>query len=169
VLAVLVFILAIAWSVYIGMGLVSARERRSMNSIATFNRHLAVLARTSPARPLNQASVQHTWPVAGVPPASYRPVRRGMTLAEARNRRRQVLTALAASASVSAALAFLGNPVLLALHLLVDALLAGYVYLLIRTQQAAVERRTKVVYLRRPVLPVLPVVPEPAYLQRSAN
>jgi len=154
VLAVLVFILAVMWSVYIGMALLSRRERRSMNSIATFNKHLAVLARAAPAR------------TGGSLPPAYAPRPTGMTLTDARNRRRQILTALAAASSVTAAMAFFFGGVLVVLHVLVDLALGAYVVLLVRTQQAVVERRSKVVYLPRPVTPV---ALEPAYLQRSAN
>jgi hypothetical protein len=161
----LVFILVVMWSVYLGMGLVSARERRSMNSIATFNQHLAVLARTTPARTVPSR------PVPGRPPLpAYAPPQRGMTLAEARNRRRQMLTGLAVAASVTAALAVVGGFPFLVVHLVADAMLAGYVALLIRTRQPQVRRsqgrRSSVVYLPRLASPI---VPEPVYLHRSAN
>jgi small neutral amino acid transporter SnatA (MarC family) len=105
-----VFIVVVMWSVYIGMGVLSARE--------------------------------------------------------ARQRRRQMLTALAAAASVTAVVAFVfGGAALVALHLATDALLAGYVVVLIRTHRPA-DHRSTVVYLPRPVTTLMV---EPAYLQRSAN
>jgi hypothetical protein len=162
VLAVLVFILVVMWSVYFGMGILSARERRSMNSIAAFNEHLAVLARTTPGR----AVPSRQFP--GAPPLPvYASRRRAMTLAEARNRRRQMLTALAATASVTAALAFvLGGPWPLAIHLLSDGLLVGYLAVLIHTRQPVPSRRSTVIYLPRPATSLMA---EPVYLQRSAN
>jgi DNA-binding transcriptional ArsR family regulator len=153
-----IFIVFVLWSVYIGMGLVARRERRSMNSIATFNRHLAVLARTAPGPDID--------PVSGRTAPHHARRATGMNLVEARRRRRHVLTALAGVASVTAALAFVGGGLFVALHLLADAALAAYLVLLARNQHAAVERRAKVVYL--PARPVVSRV-EPAYLQRSAN
>jgi hypothetical protein len=165
--SVLVFILAVMWSVYLGMWLLSRRERRSLNSIATFNKHLAVLGRAAPARPGFTRASTGAWdaPVPP-PPVRYGPLRTGMTLVDARNRRRQVLTSLAAAASVTAALAFLAGGPMLVLHVTADVLLAGYTLLLIRAQRAVSERRSKVVYLPRQVTPV---AAETAYLQRSAN
>jgi hypothetical protein len=161
-----IFIITVMWSVYIGMGLLSRRERRSMNSIATFNRHLAVLARTAPGRggfdPVSGRTDHHA--------RGYGRRMPGMSLPEARRRRRQVLTALAAAASVTAALAFVGGGLFLAVHLVADALLGGYIVLLARSQQTVTERRSKVVYLpSRPVVAVPAEYAEAAYLQRSAN
>jgi hypothetical protein len=163
VLAVLLwFILAVMWSVYFGMGILSARERRSMNSIAAFNQHLAVLARTTPGRTVPGR------PMPGPPPIrAYAPPPRRMSLSEARNRRRQMLTGLAAAASVTAVLAFVvGGPALVALHLLTDLLLVGYVAVLVRTHQPVADRRSTVLYLPRAATSLMP---EPLYLQRSAN
>ena len=160
---VLVFILVVMWSVYFGMGLMSARERRSMNSIAAFHEHLDTLARAVPVRSVPGR------PLPGVPAelTYVPPPRRGMTLAEARTRRRHMLTGLAAAASVTAALSFVfGGPAFLLLHLLTDALFVGYVVVLVRTRHTVPDRRSTVIYLPRPA-PVL--VPEPVYLQRSAN
>jgi hypothetical protein len=166
---VLVFILAVMWSVYLGMWLLSRRERRSMNSIAAFNKHLAVLGRTSPGRsfPARATAAPARLVAPPLPGYAYRRAA-GMTLTDARNRRRQVLTALAASASVTAALAFLAGGPMLVLHVGVDVVLAGYVVLLARAQQLAAGHRSTVVYLPRQ-RQVTAVAPEPAYLQRSAN
>jgi hypothetical protein len=169
--SVLVFILAVMWSVYFGMWLLSRRERRSMNSIATFNKHLAVLGRTAPGRSVHARTPTTGWDTPGragpmAPPVGYGPLHGGMTLADARNRRRQMLTSLAAAASVTAGLAFLGGGPMLAVHLVADVMLAGYVVALVRSRQTVTDRRSKVVYLPRQVTPVAPA---PVYLQRSAN
>jgi hypothetical protein len=169
--SVLVFILAIMWSVYLGMWLLSRRERRSLNSIATFHKHLAVLGRTAPGRSSGagrepgrrRSTMAHPGPAR---PRMGRSRRGGMTLAEARSRRRQVVTVLAAGASVTAAAAFVAGGALLAVHLGFDVVLVGYLLLLANARQVAVERRSKVVYFPRQVTPV---AFEPAYLRRSAN
>jgi hypothetical protein len=163
---VLVFILAVTWSIYLGMWLLSRHERRSMSSIVTFNKHLAVLARTSPG-PAGEPGAEPDRGLVDVPAADAETVQSvpRMSLAEARNRRRQVLTSLAAAASVTAALAFVGGPAMLVLHLIIDVLLVGYVVALIRVQQAGTEHRSTILYLPNQVSPAM----APAYLQRSAN
>lgn len=149
-------ILAVSWSVYVVMWLLSRHERRSLNSIASFSKHLAILGRT----PVGSA------PAPPVPAGPLAPVPAAMTLYDARTRRRRVLTALAAGASVTAAGAVVGGPPLVPLHVLADVLLLGYLLLLARTQQASPPRPGTVVPLPRPAAPV---AVEPAYLRRSAN
>lgn len=156
----LVYVVVIAWSVYLGMWLLSRRQRRSMNSISTFAKHLAVLGKATPAG-------RHPG-LRGVPSAP--PVRRvrshwGMSLDDARNRRRQILTALAGAASLTAFAAFVAGGVFVPLHLLCDLLVVGYVGLLVRTQKLAADRRSKVVYLPMPVLRDY----EPQLLRRTAD
>jgi hypothetical protein len=169
---VLVFILAVMWGLYLGMWLLARRDRRSMNSISTFNKHLAVLGRTTPGRLADDGSgIYLSTGVPAVPqapPITYGPLQRGMTLADARNRRRQVLTTLAAVASVTAAMAFFGGLPMLVLHLVADLLLGAYLVLLVRTQGAGAERHSPVIYLPQ-ATPLPLVMPEAAYLRRSAN
>ena len=62
---------------------------------------------------------------------------------------------------------FMGTA-MIALNLLVDALLVGYVVLLVRTQRLAAERREKVRYLPQSAA-VAPVAERQYALQRSAN
>jgi hypothetical protein len=169
---VLAFVLVVMWSVYLGLWLRSRHERRSMSSISTFNKHLAVLGRTSPGGPIYGSG----GPRPGVraappaPPIAYAPLARGMTLTEARNRRRQVLTTLTAVASVTAAMAWFGGPFMVFLHVVTDLLLAGYLLLLVRARRMVLERRSKVVYLPQAMAtPNVTAVPEAAYLRRSAN
>lgn len=167
-----VFILVVVWGVYLGMWLRSRRDRRSMSSISTFNKHLAVLGQTAPgAARYGPAPLRAGVPAAPVaPPIAYAPLKTTMTLEDARNRRRQVLTTLTAAASVTAAMAVLGGGSMVALHLLVDALLVTYVVLLVRIQRTAVERRSKVVYLRQAGHPsTLAAVGDTVFLQRSAT
>jgi len=125
------FILAIIWlAVLLPPYLQNRSEKRPADSISSFQRQLSVLERRS-------TSVNVTGPV--------RPV--GMTRTEARKRRRDVLFTLLGAASITLAMAlFMGGPVW-GLQILCDALVAGYVFLLVQTQQREAERVTKVRYL----------------------
>ena len=77
-------------------------------------------------------------PIARPTPRSY-PVRSGR--AEVRRRRQNVLFALIAVAAVTAIGGFgLGISALIAVHLLVDALLVFYVYLLVQLRRAEEQR-----------------------------
>ena len=141
------FILAVVWAVYLASWFRSRTEHRRVNSISSFNRHLSVLERTSPARHGISAVARSPRP-----PSIYGPVRTagpGMTLTDARRRRRDVLYALTGVALVGLVLAVtLGGPFVV-LCVLAVALLAGYVVALVRAQQLAQERRAKVRYLRQ--------------------
>lgn len=161
------FILAVVWSVYLFTWFRARRERRGVNSISSFSRHLSVLERTSPARPGVSGTSSRTKarPEPIYPSAHYVPPRPAMSISAARRRRRNVLYALAGGALTSLILSpFLGTA-MLALTIVLGVCFVSYVVLLARTQKLANERRDKVVYL-----PVGHQQPEPQYLlQRSAN
>lgn len=66
----------------------------------------------------------------------------------ARKRRRDVLYTLLAACGITLLMALvLGTPVVLLFHLLCDAALAGYVYLLVSMQKSKAERDIKVAFL----------------------
>lgn len=131
------FLLAVIWAVYLASWVRSRSEHRSVNSISSFNKHLSVLERTSPAR---------VGPSGPVGPAG---VRRSavMTRSEARRRRRDVLYVLGGAALVTLMLAVLLGGPFVWLQVLADVALLSYVVLLVQTQRLAAERRTKVRYL----------------------
>lgn len=162
------FLLAVLWAVYLASWF-RGRSERSVNSISSFNKHLSVLERTSPARhglPAVQtrSSRATVTPLYGTGPVVIR--RATMTLSEARRRRRDVLFVLGGVALVTLMLAVVAGGIFVWLQVLADALLLAYVGLLVRTQQLATERRTKVRYLTSP----MGVAPEPGYyLPRSAS
>lgn len=163
-------ILAVVWTVYLFTWLRARRDRRGVNSISSFSHHLSVLERTSPARPsgssLASRSVGRPTPI--YPAHSYVAPRPAMSLDAARRRRRNVLYALAGAAVTTMVLIPFMGTAMIALNLLVDALLAGYVVLLVRTQRLANERREKVRYLPQSTA-VAPVAERQYALQRSAN
>lgn len=164
---VVLFILAVVWSVYLFTWFRARRERRGVNSISSFSRHLSVLERTSPARPGAPATSSrgNARPEPIYPSARYVPPRPAMSISAARRRRRNVLYALAGGALAALILSpFLGT-LMMGLSIVLGACFAAYVVLLARTQKLANERRDKVVYL-----PVGHQQAEPQLLlQRSAN
>lgn len=165
----LLFLVAVGWAIYVAAWVRSRSERRGVNSISTFSKHLSVLERTSPAR-VGPGGNGERRPVGRpepiFPAASYVPARAAMSLPDARRRRRNVLAALAGAAVLSLVLIPFAGSTMLVLHLAADVLLAGYVVLLVRTQRLAAERRVKVHYLPH----VGSSAPEPQLLlQRSAN
>lgn len=161
------FILAVVWSVYLFTWFRARRDHRGVNSISTFSRHLSVLERTSPARPSGSSLVARPTgrPAPLYPAVGYQPPRPAMSLDAARRRRRNVLYALAGAAlATMVMIPFMGS-MMVVLHLLVDVMLGAYIVLLVRTQRLAAERQDKVRYL-----PNVGGAPEPQLLlQRSAN
>lgn len=88
------------------------------------------------------------------------------TADQARTRRRNVLISLAATALFTLVLAVMLGGFFIALNLLFDVALLGYVVLLVRHQQATQGRINKV----RPIRPVQHNQPQNyQYQQRSAN
>ena len=166
----LLFLVAVGWAIYVAAWVRSRGERRGVNSISSFSKHLSVLERTSPARVGPGSSVDRRPPGRPepiFPAANYAPSRASMTLSDARRRRRNVLYALAGAALATLVLIPFAGSMMVLLHIVADLLLVGYIGLLIRTQRLAAERRVKVHYL--PTMSA-GTAPEPQFLlQRSAN
>jgi hypothetical protein len=124
-----------------------SRGTRRRDSIASFSQQLNLLERARPgARP--SARVVAFPQRAGSPNAQLRAVRSPhapRNAAQARARRVRVLVALAAASVVTLLGAIVLGPLLLAAHLLVDIVLAAYVWLLVqhnkRLLAARAERR----------------------------
>jgi len=176
---VLLIILAVVWAVYLVSWARSRTEHRSVNSISTFNKHLSVLERTAPGR--GSAPTR----IAGSPapargsvslarpafaPTSMRSASGvAMSRQQARERRKNVLFALAGGALVTLALTVLLGGPFVYLFALSGLLLVGYIALLAQTQRVAVERQSKVRYLQQPVDYADYREPAPFFLQSSAN
>jgi hypothetical protein len=143
---VVLLILAVVWAIYLVSWFRSRARHRSVNSISSFNRHLSVLERTSPARHGISAVARPSHPASIYGPGRATPV---MTIAAARRRRRDVLYGLTGVALVTLVLGVtLGGP-FVALFGLAVVLLLGYVAALVRAQHLAHERKAKVRYLRQ--------------------
>ena len=136
------FILAVIWAaVLLPPYLQNRSESRPADSISSFQHQLSVLERRS--APLGARS--------GIAPrpryASYSPYALSaarLSRDEARKRRRDVLFTLAGAAGVTLLLAFMMGGRVWGLHLLCDALLGGYVFLLAQANQRQIERNMKV-------------------------
>jgi Flp pilus assembly protein TadB len=141
-----IVLLAAAWAALLlpdlrGRG---GSSRRS-DSIANFNRQLSTIERARPGhRP--SARVVAFPQRAGAP---VRPVGRpsGSSLAprssaHARKRRQNLLLALLGVAVVTLVAGIVVMPLLLVVHLVADAALGGYVYLLVQHRNQMYERRT---------------------------
>ena len=171
----IVFLVAAAWAIYIGIWLLGRSDHRSVNSISSFSKHLSILERTSPRRsapptriagPAPQSSsVSRSRPAFA--PVSYRS-NAVMTRHQARERRKNVLLGLTSAAVVTLAFGFLLGGAFWYLQLLVDALLVGYVFLLVQIQRMAVERQHKVRYLP-PTIDLTDRQASPLLLRHSAN
>jgi membrane protein implicated in regulation of membrane protease activity len=154
------FILAVIWAaVLLPPYLQNRSESRPADSISSFQRQLSVLERRAVVvNPSLQRSASVRSLHAEVTPAMR------LSRNEAKKRRRDVLFTLAGAAGVTFLMAMmLGGPVW-GLQLMCDALLAGYVVLLVQVQQRAMERDTKVRYL-----PNRSVRAEPALLLRRSG
>lgn len=162
------FILAVVWAIYLASWFRARRDRRGVNSITTFSKHLSVLERTSPVRTgLSNGRGVNGRPEPIYPAAGYRPPRATMSLSEARRRRRNVLFALLGASVATMVLIPFGGSAMVLLHVLIDLSLAAYVVMLVRTQRLAAERRAKVRYLPQ-VAPVPAAEPQLLW-QQSAN
>jgi hypothetical protein len=152
---VVLFILAVAWAIYLVNWARSRSEHRSVNSISSFNKHLSVLERTSPGRGAAPTRIAGPAPQRSTaslarPAFAPTPYRRSaaMTRSQVRERRKNVLMGLAGAVMVTLVLAIgVGGPTIY-LNLIADALLAAYVVVLVQMRRLAEERYAKVRYLQ---------------------
>lgn len=163
-------VLAVIWGAVLVPPMMRARsESRPADSIGNFRRQLSVLRRAGPvvvpaANPLRMPTYASTIAAPQRPhlrPYSPENARRARTL----KRRRDVLRILLAAMGITLALGVLPPfRAVLALHVALDLLFAGYVVLLVQARNAAAEREMK--------LRFLPTTPQPdnvLLLRRSAN
>jgi hypothetical protein len=170
-------ILAVVWAaVLLPPFLQNRSESRPADSISTFRSQLSVLERRSvgTSQGLREAP-RSVRPLAGAPVGAA-PVRRAsvdharLARMAAKKRRRDILVTLLAAAGITLVGSIL-SPQVLVLHLVVDALLAAYVFLLVRQRKLAEQRSMTVRYLsdaqaRRQATPARR--PVPATLRTAA-
>jgi hypothetical protein len=161
-------VLAVLWGAFFLWPILSGRSSgRRADSIGDFSYRLGVIGKTGghsrrrrsaqppaipvamppaipPARPLGAAGVN-------APLGSPLAVVGSSAMSRSQRRRRDVLLLLGVAVLSSLLLAvFAGNPLFWLVQLFTDALLAGYLVLLVRMKQTANERRAKVHYLPTP-------------------
>jgi hypothetical protein len=124
-------------------------EGRPADSIKQFHRHLRVLNGTEPHGYSRALTAQVGSPVVTAPMSYRTSMRSSAELRRRRTieRRRNVLFSLAGGAVFTLLLALVGVPSMLALHLITDALLAGYVGMLAYMRSVAAEKEMKLRYL----------------------
>lgn len=158
---VVIVILAVVWAaVLIPPMLQNRSQARPADSISAFQSQLSTLQRRTvgdvPAGPITPPNgMRAVRPVAGpANPLDFGAVPMGtvdqarLARIDAQRRRRQVLVGLLAAAGTTLVLSLV-VPSVLTLHLVVDALLVGYVALLIRRRKLAEERAAKVRSMQR--------------------
>lgn len=150
-------VLAVIWAAVLVPPMWRNRvEGRPADSIKQFHRHLRVLNGTEPHGYSRTLTAQAGSPIITAPMTYRASTVRSTELRRRRTieRRRNVLFGLAGAAVFTLFLAILSVPMMLAAHLLVDVLLAGYVALLANMRKAAADREMKLRYMpqQRPVL-----------------
>jgi hypothetical protein len=163
-------ILAVVWAaVLIPPWLRNRADARPADSISAFRRRLAVLERTGPAGTRRAAFIASRPDIQGFVPA-VRPkvtssLHPGSARARTQKRRRDIFVGLIAAMGTSLLLGFIpGLRILWVVHVLFDAMLAGYVGLLVHMRNQAAEKEMKVRFLPRPARR-----PEPALLLRRTG
>lgn len=137
------FVLAVVWAIYLASWLRNRRVHRNVNSISSFSKQLSILERTSPGG----RSIGQQVPSARFNGSSLVVRSASMTRSDARRRRRDVLLALVGVVVVTAGLALVVGGPFIYLQLLADVALVGFVVMLVRAQQMAQQRRSKVRHL----------------------
>jgi Flp pilus assembly protein TadB len=138
-------ILAGAWAAFLLPPYVRhRREARPGDSISSFRQQLSTLERATPgSRPVTAFPPRASAPGHRPDPSHGAPA----TRREGRRRRRDVLVTLVAAAALTLVLAVLLGAPALWLHLAIDAVLVGYVWLLVQLRKSAADRAAKVRYL----------------------
>jgi len=150
-------ILAVIWAaVLLPPFLQNRSESRPADSISTFRSQLSVLERRSVGAgqgpfASNQFSAAAQRPIRSMSSSNPTAGRGSVDRARyarmaAKKRRRDILVTLLAAAGLTLVLSVLMSPVLM-LHLVIDTLLAAYVFLLVRQRKLAEERSMKVRYM----------------------
>jgi hypothetical protein len=169
-LAILVIlILAILWAAVLLPPILRSRSQSgSPSGVADFMSRLGAFGRSQQADPGLPPLQPMMGPVNGNGgiPGPTGPVRVPGGMTPAQRRRRDVLVGLLAGAGVTFLMALFANSIVFwGVHLVVDALLGGYVLLLLQHKSRRVERREKV----RPIHPPMRGVPMPAFSEAHVD
>ena len=146
-------ILAVVWGVFLVPQVLRARaDRGPADSIGAFRNQLSVLDKTAGSSVGGVSSLaarraMHQSHSISAPLAAYAVGYRRPSALELQQRRQRVLLALLGLVIFTLALGLL-VPVFFALNVVADVALVGYIALLARARALAVERESKVRYLR---------------------
>jgi hypothetical protein len=156
---VLIAVLGLAWIAFLAPTILRARNNQGRaDSVGDFHHRLRALGRTN--------GTQRKGPRPHRAQPIHGPVRGTVAMSPAQRRRRDVLLVLAALVGITFVLAVVTRSTpFIALQLLADAALAGYVYLLVQHKQRAQAQRRVRPIPGAPVTPATPApyVPYPAY------
>jgi len=160
----LLFILAGVWALVLVPPYFRNRSERPADSISSFRQQLHTLERTRPgSRPITPRAISS---LSMQPIAMRTSTALPSGRAEARRRRRDILFTLGGTVAITLLLAIvLGGAAVVLCQLVADALLGGYVFLLVQLRKTEAERGAKVRYLPTPVESVEPTL----LLRRSAS
>lgn len=138
-----ILILGLIWAVVLIPPILRARTQRPRNdSVGDFHHKLSLLGHTNGTHRKRPDRVSITRPAFA--PSRPGPAKQSLT----QKRRQEVLFILIGCSVGSLFLALLSRmPVLFAVHLVADLLLAGYIFLLIQYRQRASEQQSKVRFL----------------------
>ena len=179
-----ILLLVVLWAAVLVPPILRSRNQSSFGGVGDFMARLGSLGRherrSSSGGMLGASGglfgARPIEPIA--PPVQHMNIPGAMTPAQ--KRRRDVLIVLLGGVGFTFLLAIVGHSMALwFLQLVADALLAGYVFLLLQFKKAAQERRTKISYIERPrverqrpvMAPVHADVTDPSVLvlRRSAS
>ncbi len=160
---VVILILAVLWAAVLLPPVLRARSGGGGNGFGEFGSALGALARRRPSDPGVMPLQPLMGPVAAARTLGSRPLPGAMSPIQ--RRRRDVLVGLLGLAGLTFLMAmFAGSIPFWVLHVLADALLGGYVYLLLQVKGRSQERKRKV----RPIVAAVPrhlhAVPDPVAL-----
>jgi hypothetical protein len=138
-----ILILGLIWAAVLIPPILRARSQQPRNdSVGDFHYRLSLLGHTNGTHRKRPDRVSTSRPAFA--PARPGPAKQSQT----QKRRQEVLFILTGIAAGTLVLALLSRmPVVFVVHLLADALLAGYLYLLIQSKQRASEQQSKVRFL----------------------
>ena len=142
-----ILLLGALWVAFLAPTILKARGRQGRaDSVGDFHHRLNVLGQTNGSHRERPEGISLRRPMLG--PAQWGQRRSAAAMTPAQRRRRDILFGLSGFAAFTLVLAALSRSgAMIAIQVLADATLGGYVYLLVRYKGRAQEQRTKVRYL----------------------
>ena len=176
-----ILLLVVLWAAVLVPPILRSRSQSTLGGVGDFMARLGSIGRHESRRSTPRGMLGSSAGLLGpkpiepiAPPVRHMRIPGAMTPAQ--KRRRDVLVVLMCGVGFTFLLGVVGHSMMLwLLQLMADALLAGYVFLLVQYKHRAQERRTKISYIDRPrpvMAPVRADVTDPSsmlVLRRSAS